>query len=159
MLKILITGNLGQDAKISQLQNGDSIIGFSVAHTSKAANGESKTTWINCNKYVKQGGSTAVAQYLVKGQKVLIEGMPYINEYNGQDKNKISSLACRVYELELLGSAQGQAQGQGQGQGVPAQGVPAGQATTWAQTAGQVQQPQFGQQGNWNGGGGDGLPF
>jgi single-strand DNA-binding protein len=155
MLKILITGNLGQDAKISQLQNGDSIIGFSVAHTSKAANGESKTTWINCNKYVKQGGSTAVAQYLVKGQKVLIEGMPYINEYNGQDGNKISSLACRVYELELLGSAQGQ------GQGVPAQGVPTGQATTWAQTVQQPAQaqPQFGQQGNWNGGGGDGLPF
>lgn len=157
MLKMLITGNLGQDAKISQLQNGDSIIGFSVAHTTKTANGESKTTWVNCNKYVKQGGSTAVAQYLTKGQKVLVEGMPYINEYTGQDGNKISSLACRVYELELLG---GVPQGQG------AQGVPPGQANTWAQMMqpqgqgqGQTQQPQFGQQGNWNGGGGDGLPF
>lgn len=155
MLKMLITGNLGQDAKISQLQNGDSIIGFSVAHTSKTANGESKTTWVNCNKYVKQGGSTAVAQYLVKGQKVLVEGMPYINEYTGQDGGKVSSLACRVYELELLG---GVPQGQG------AQGVPAGQANTWAQMMqpqGQ-QVPQFAQgqqQGNWNGGGGDGFPF
>lgn len=155
MLKMLITGNLGQDAKISQLQNGDSIIGFSVAHTSKAANGESKTTWVNCNKYVKQGGSTAVAQYLVKGQKVLVEGMPYINEYTGQDGGKVSSLACRVYELELLGSIQ-------QGQG--AQGVPASQANTWAQAMQPQGQPQFAQgqgqpQGNWNGGGGDGLPF
>lgn len=153
MLKILITGNLGQDAKISQLQNGDSIIGFSVAHTSKTANGESKTTWVNCNKYVKQGGSTAVAQYLVKGQKVLVEGMPYINEYTGQDGGKVSSLACRVYELELLG---GVPQGQG------AKGVPASQANTWAQAMQPQGQPQFAQgqpQGNWNGGGGDGLPF
>lgn len=131
MLKMIITGNLGQDAKISQLQNGDSIIGFSVAHTSKAANGESKTTWVNCNKYVKQGGSTAVAQYLTKGQKVLVEGMPYLNEYVGQDGAKISSLSCRVYELELLGSA------------------PQAQAQT------QVQQPQFGQPMANDGG----LPF
>ena len=149
MLKMLITGNVGQDARISQLQNGDSIIGFSVAHTSKTANGESKTTWVSCNKYVKQGGSTAVAQYLTKGQKVLVEGMPYINEYTGQDGGKVSSLACRVYELELLGGAP-------QGHGV---GQQYGQQRQYTQ-----QQPQFGQQaqpqfGNPNGANSDGLPF
>ena len=72
--------------------------------------------------------------------------MPYINEYTGQDGGKVSSLACRVYELELLGSVQ-------QGQG--AQGVPASQANTWAQMMQSQgrQVPQFAQgqpQGNWN---------
>jgi len=103
MLKMTITGNLGKNAEVRTLQDGSQVISFNVG----VRIGKEQTQWVSCAKFVKQGGSTAVANYLTKGAKVLCEGMPSASSYNAQDGTIRTDLKLRVYELELLGSFDG----------------------------------------------------
>lgn len=122
MLKMQIIGNLGKDAEVKTTQSGQIIINFSVAHTTKR-NGQDATVWVDCSKFVEQGQTTAVAQYLKKGTKVYVEGMPSANAWTGQDGTVNASLRLTAYQIELLGSQQ-QAQPQQQ---APAQAYPQAQ--------------------------------
>lgn len=105
-------GNLGQDAQVRTLDSGATAISFSVAITEKyrdkQGNTQELTTWVNCTRWVQQGGSTALAQYLRKGQKVYVEGRPTARGYVANDGQAAASLEVRVEKIELLGSAQQQ---------------------------------------------------
>ena len=105
MLKMIITGNVGKNAEVRTLQDGSQVISFSVGVRS----GKDQTQWVSCAKFVKQGGSVQVAQYLTKGAKVLCEGMPSASSYVANDGTTKVDLKLRVYELELLGGATEQA--------------------------------------------------
>jgi single-strand DNA-binding protein len=111
MLKMQIIGNLGKDAEVKQTQAGQTIINFSVAHTTKR-NGQDATVWVDVSKFVEQGQTTAIAQYLKKGTKVYVEGMPSANGWTGQDGTVNGSLRLTAYQIELLGQAQAQPQAQ-----------------------------------------------
>ena len=101
MLKLIISGNVGQDAVIRDGGNGRSAIGFSVG-TSRKVKDEYVTTWVKCTKWVASGGSTAIADYLKKGVKVLVMGEASCEVY--QDK---ASLICVVSEIELMSKSEG----------------------------------------------------
>lgn len=101
MLKLIISGNVGQDAVIRDGGNGRSAIGFSVG-TSKKIKDEYVTTWVKCTKWVASGGSLAIADYLKKGVKVLVMGEAGCEVY--QDK---ASLICVVSEIELMSKGEG----------------------------------------------------
>lgn len=94
MYKIIFNGNLGQDAKIQE-QTDFKMITFSVAVSTK----KNETQWIDCIYFRRFDQSTGVFDYLKKGQKVLIEGEPSVDVYEGKP-----SLKCRVINLELLGA-------------------------------------------------------
>ncbi len=126
------TGNIGQDATVRTLDGGTTAIGFTVAITEKykdrQGNPQETTTWVSCTRWVQAGGSTAIAQYLKKGTKVLIEGKPTARAYEKQDGTTAASLEVRVDSLELLGAApqqQGAAAQPQQGQR-PQNSIPAG---------------------------------
>jgi single-strand DNA-binding protein len=106
-------GNLGQDAQVRTLDSGTSAISFSVAVTErykdKQGNAQETTTWVSCTRWVPQGGSTALANYLLKGQKVYVEGKPSARAYVAQDGTAAAVLDVRVDKIELLGGAQAQA--------------------------------------------------
>lgn len=77
MLKVFAVGNLGRNAELKTLEGGRQLIEFSIAHTEKwTANGttQEKTTWCKVTKWIPQGGSTALAQYLTQGTKVAVTG-------------------------------------------------------------------------------------
>lgn len=116
-----IIGNLGKDAEVKQTQSGQTIISFSVAHTTKR-NGQDATVWVDVSKFVDQGQTTAIAQYLKKGTKVYVEGMPSANGWTGQDGTVNGSLRLTAYQIELLG---GQAQPQAQAPVQPYNTAPA----------------------------------
>lgn len=97
MLKLMITGNIGSDAVIHDGGNGRSAIGFSVATVRKVKE-EKVTTWVKCTKWVASGGSTAIADYLKKGVKVLVIGEAGCEVY--QEK---ANLTLNVTEIELMG--------------------------------------------------------
>ena len=105
-------GNLGQDAQVRTLDSGTSAISFSVAVTEKykdkQGNAQEITTWVSCTRWVPQGGSTALANYLLKGQKVYVEGKPSARSYVAQDGTAAAVLNVRVDKIELLGGSQGQ---------------------------------------------------
>lgn len=104
MLKIIASGNIGSDAVIRDGGNGRSAISFSVA-TSKKVKEEYVTTWVKCTKWVASGGSTAIADYLKKGAKVIVVGEASIEVYEGK-----GNLICTVVEIELMGKNEGGSQ-------------------------------------------------
>lgn len=107
MLKLQIIGNLGQDAIVRET-NSRRVISFSVAHTEKFKGTDGveteKTTWVNCGLWRNADQSTGVASYLLKGQKVYVEGKPDVEQYV-KDGKTYSYIRLQVSHIELLGSA------------------------------------------------------
>lgn len=106
MLKFQAIGNLTRDAEVRTAGNGK-VISFSVAVNEqwKDRNGEkqSKTTYIDCAKWVSADGSTALSQYLTKGKLVYIEGEPSVNAYTNNQGEVVGRLNVKVADLQLLG--------------------------------------------------------
>ena len=127
-------GNIGQDAQVRTLDNGTTAISFSVAisekYKDKQGNPQEITTWVSCTRWVPQGGSTALSNYLLKGQKVYVEGKPSARAYVTQAGEAAAVLDLRVEKIELLGSAQAQAAAS-----YPQAASPQPQAQTPRQTA------------------------
>jgi single-strand DNA-binding protein len=133
MNRTQIIGNLGQDAQVRVLDSGQAAIAFSVGVTErwmdKQGVKQERTDWFSCTLWKPQD-KTAIAQYLKKGTKVLVEGRIAARAWNGQDGSLNASLELRVENIEFL-SSQAQAQPQAQ----PAAGV-----TPEAMTAAPAQQ-------------------
>lgn len=106
--KYLFHGTIGGDAEVRVLDNGNSVISFSVAisekWTDKSGEKKEKTHWVKCNKWVSVGGSTKIADYLKKGQQVIIEGVPSASAFKDKEGNAKASLEVKVNELTFAGS-------------------------------------------------------
>lgn len=106
MIKTQVIGHLGKDAVINNV-NGKTVINFSVAHTSsyKDAQGNKKenTIWVNCAWWLDR---TTIAQYLVKGTQVFVEGEPQLDMYTNTQGIHIPQMRLRVKEVQLLGRKQ-----------------------------------------------------
>lgn len=106
MNKYIFNGTIGNDAEVKEITNY-TIISFNCAVNEtwrdKQGNKQERTTWIKCTKFIPPNGSTKIADYLKKGQQVIIEGVPSARAYN--DKNGVaqSSLEVKVDELTLIG--------------------------------------------------------
>lgn len=101
MLKLLLIGNLGRDAEIKPFENR-SVIKFTVAHTQKTKDGE-ETTWVTCN-YWRDNDKTKIAEYLLKGTKVYVEGTPKVTSYTNKAGEKAFSIELTVNQVELVGA-------------------------------------------------------
>ena len=103
MIKMQIIGNLGKDCVVNTV-NGKNVINFTVAHTEKyrdsQGNQQEKTTWVDCAWWTDR---TAIAQYLMKGKQVFVEGQPEARSFQRNDGTPGASLSLRVREVQLLG--------------------------------------------------------
>lgn len=103
MIKLQCIGHLGKDAIINQV-NGKSVINFNVAHSEKYrdSNGMeiNKTTWVSCGYW---NDKTTVAQYLLKGTLVYVEGTPDIKTYQDAHGKTNANITLRVGNIQLLG--------------------------------------------------------
>ncbi len=83
--KLILVGNLGRDPELKFSNGGMPIANFPVATNHKWTDPEGKlqeeTIWFRISVYGKQG--EACAEYLTKGQKVLVEGSLVADEKNG----------------------------------------------------------------------------
>ena len=115
MIKLQIIGNLGADC-IQKEINGKNVINFNVAHSEKfkdaQGNLKEKTVWANCAYWTDR---TAVAQYLLKGKTVFVEGTPEVETYTNREGTFAATLRVRVQNLQLLGGNTDSSSGQHQG--------------------------------------------
>ena len=124
MLKVELTGNLGRDAEVKNV-NGDTIMSFSIGSNKRVKNPDGShkdiTTWVNCSKWHKGDFKPAVAQYLTKGCKVFVRGDLRVRSYQGKQGDTQFSIECMVDEIELLGggTAAGASQTTAQGSNEP----------------------------------------
>lgn len=97
MKKIIITGNIGEDPKVSQDRHGRNYVSFAVAI--KAPKYQ-KPEWIYTNCY---GDAADFAlNYLHQGDKVLVEGRPSISTHVNKRGEVIANQRIYVHFLELL---------------------------------------------------------
>jgi single-strand DNA-binding protein len=98
MNNITIAGQLGKDAEVKFLSNGDPVASFSVADSQ----GKDKPTiWWNCSLFGKRAES--LTQYLTKGQSVTVIGQVTEREWTDKDGQKRKSMDVRVGDVALQG--------------------------------------------------------
>lgn len=98
MNNLTVAGQLGRDAEVRFLPNGDPVANFSVADSQ----GKDKDAiWWNCQLFGKRAES--LAQYLTKGQSVTISGNVSQRKYT--DKNGVEKISTdvRVNDIALQG--------------------------------------------------------
>ncbi|MGV8982133.1 single-stranded DNA-binding protein [Clostridium sp.] len=101
MNKIIISGGLGKDAELSFIQgSGKALLKFSVA-VNKGFKKEDGTNWFNCVMFGERGEK--LAQYLVKGTKVIIEGSINLGTYDAKDGTKHYTTDLYVNNVEMIG--------------------------------------------------------
>lgn len=97
MNSITVAGQLGRDAEVRYLPNGDAVANFSVADSQ----GKDKTTiWWNCQLFGKRAES--LSQYLLKGQSVTVSGNITQRTYQKDGVEK-TAMEIRVSDVALQG--------------------------------------------------------
>lgn len=103
MIKLQAIGHLGKDATINNV-NGKTVINFNVAHTEKYRDANNvevqKTVWVACAYWTDK---TKVAQYLLKGSQVFVEGTPDVKMYKNNQGEVKANIILRVHNIQLLG--------------------------------------------------------
>lgn len=114
MNKVFLKGNVGQDPRITNFENGGKVAQFTLATTErgfKTRDGKEipdVTDWHNI--VVKQTGLAGVCeQYVKKGTPLLIVGKIRTRDYRDESGNTRYITEIIVDEMELLGKKPEQA--------------------------------------------------
>jgi len=105
--KVILIGNLGRDAETKFTPSGTSVTNFSLATTNKwkdKQTGEWKeqTQWHR----IVYWRAEHVANYLLKGKQVYVEGRLETRTYDDKDGKKVYITEVICDTLQLLGSRQ-----------------------------------------------------
>lgn len=98
MNNITVAGQLGRDAEVRYLPNGDAVANFSV---SDSQGKDKPTIWWNCQLFGKRAES--LSQYLVKGQAVTVSGNVTQRTYTDKQGVEKTSTEIRVGDVALQG--------------------------------------------------------
>lgn len=105
MLKLILNGALGHDAEIKQVGNKKAInfdVAVSLDYKDQSGNKVEKTEWVRAVIWKGETQSIKISDYLKKGQRVLIEGVPASEGFLSKAGEAKSQLHINVKELELL---------------------------------------------------------
>ncbi|MFL6466217.1 MAG: single-stranded DNA-binding protein [Bryobacteraceae bacterium] len=127
--KVILVGNLGRDAETKFTPSGAAVTKFAIATTrnwkdQQTNEWKEETNWTNVVVWRQEN----LANYLMKGKQVYVEGRLQTRSYDDKDGKKVYTTEVVADEIILLG---GKAEG---GSGLEA-GPPA--AATSARPAGQ----------------------
>lgn len=90
---LIIAGNVGRDAELRTTQNGDKVLGFSLA----VDNGKDKpATWYDCSVWGKRAES--LNGHITKGKKLTVSGRPSVRAHEGK-----AYLGVNVDQLTFMG--------------------------------------------------------
>jgi single-strand DNA-binding protein len=98
MNSITVAGQLGRDAEIKYMANGDPVCSFSVADSQGR---DKPTIWWRCTLWGKRAES--LAPYLVKGQSVTVTGTLTEREYTDNEGAQKKAQEVRVNDVALQG--------------------------------------------------------
>lgn len=105
---IFLKGNVGQDPKITNFDDGGKVAQFTLATTERGRKLDDgreipdETTWHNI--VVRRKGLAGVCeQYVKKGTPLLIQGALKRRKYTDSNGNERESFEIHVSNLELLG--------------------------------------------------------
>ena len=102
--KIIFNGNLGADSELSfAAGTGKAILKWSVA-VNKGYKKDDGVYWFNCVMFGER--CEKLAQYLVKGTKVICEGSLQLGSYDAKDSTKKYTTDIFINNVEFTGDKQ-----------------------------------------------------
>jgi len=107
--KVILVGNLGRDAELRYTPGGAAVATINMATTEvwndKAGQKQEKTEWHRVVLWGKQAES--LAEYLVKGKQIYVEGRLQTRQWDDKDGNKRYTTEIRGDKIVLLGGGAG----------------------------------------------------
>jgi single-strand DNA-binding protein len=105
MMKMILNGSVGNDAEVKQV-GSRTAINFSIAVSMDYKDSEGKkvekTEWVRAVIWKSEQQNTAISDYLKKGKRILVEGVPSSESYKGKDGELHSQLHINVKDIEFL---------------------------------------------------------
>ena len=102
-----LIGNIGRDAEVKIMENSILAINFPVAHNKnwkdkKSGVLKTKTTWVNCTIWKKEGANLKITDYLKKGTLVDLIGTPFSKAYKHEDGTIRSEIRLNISKTNIL---------------------------------------------------------
>ena len=102
-----LIGNIGRDAVVKHMERGVIAINFPVAHNKnwrdkRSGETKTKTTWVNCTIWKKEGANLRILDFLKKGALVELEGTPFAKAYAHEDGSIRTELRLNISKTNIL---------------------------------------------------------
>jgi single-strand DNA-binding protein len=119
--KVTLMGNLTRDVEMRTTPSGQSVANFSLAvsRSWKNQQGETQeqTSFINCVAWGKAG--EIIAQYVKKGDPLLVSGRLDQRSYQDKDGNKRQAVEVNVEDFNFVGGGRSDDGGAARSSGAP----------------------------------------
>ncbi len=102
-----LIGNIGKDAVVKNMERGLIAINFPVAHNKnwkdkRTGETKTKTTWVNCTIWKKEGANLRILDFLKRGALVDLEGTPFAKAYPQEDGFIRTEIRLNVSKTNIL---------------------------------------------------------
>jgi len=102
-----LIGNIGKDATLKTMERGVIAINFPVAHNKnwrdkRSGESKTKTTWVNCTIWKKEGANLRILDFLKKGALVELIGIPFAKAYTMEDGFVRTEIRLNVSQTNIL---------------------------------------------------------
>lgn len=102
-----LIGNIGKDAVVRHMERGVVAINFPVAHNKnwrdkRSGDAKTKTTWVNCTIWKKEGSNMRILDFLKKGTLVELVGTPFAKAYLQEDNSLKTEIRLNVSKTNIL---------------------------------------------------------
>ena len=102
-----LIGNIGKDATQKTMERGVIAINFPVAHNKnwrdkRSGESKTKTTWVNCTIWKKEGANLRILDFLKKGALVELIGSPFAKAYTMEDGFVRTEIRLNVAQTNIL---------------------------------------------------------
>lgn len=102
-----LIGNIGKDAVVKTMDRGVIAINFPVAHNKnwrdkRTGEARTKTTWVNCTIWKKDGSNMRILDFLKKGALVELVGTPFAKSFVQEDGSMRSEIRLNVGRTNIL---------------------------------------------------------
>ncbi|MGB0932731.1 MAG: single-stranded DNA-binding protein [Lishizhenia sp.] len=102
-----LIGNIGKDAVVRTMERGVIAVNFPVAHNKnwrdkRSGEAKTKTTWVNCTIWKKEGSNMRILDFLKKGALVELVGTPFAKAYTQEDGGLKTEIRLNVSKTNIL---------------------------------------------------------
>ncbi|PHR50063.1 MAG: hypothetical protein COA32_02710 [Fluviicola sp.] len=102
-----LIGNIGRDASVKTMDRGVVAINFPVAHNKnwrdkKTGESRTKTTWVNCTIWKKEGANMRILDFLKSGALVELLGTPFAKAYPQDDGTIKTEIRLNISKTNIL---------------------------------------------------------
>jgi single stranded DNA-binding protein len=102
-----LIGNIGKDAHVKTMDRGIIAINFPVAHNKnwkdkKTGQMRTKTTWVNCTIWKREGSNMRIIDFLTRGTLVEVLGSPFAKTVQLEDGQMRTEIRLNVSKTNIL---------------------------------------------------------